>query len=144
MRITKKPAVNELAFSWIEEKYLVFHSFDYSIYILQTKSIHFLEKRSPYNRGFIDYFVTKVFKPFLNQINSWKIDLPGKKLLGDRQLKFLNDWAVDWKGQDMKIALSQTILANMATRHGADLFRLIADIDSEDGLKQGETKQLMP
>ena len=64
--------------------------------------------------------------------------------MGDRQLKFLNDWAVDWKGQDMKIALSQTILANMATRHGADLFRLIADIDSEEGLKQGETKQLMP
>jgi phosphodiesterase/alkaline phosphatase D-like protein len=69
-----------------------------------------------------------------------KIDLPGKKLLGDRQLKFMNDWATDWKGQDMKIALSQTIFANMATHHGGDLFRLIADLDSDGWPQTGRNK----
>ncbi len=45
-----------------------------------------------------------------------KTDVPGAKLLGDRQLKFLNDWATDWsKGVQMKIALSQTIFANVST-----------------------------
>lgn len=69
-----------------------------------------------------------------------KIDLPGKKLLGDRQLTFLNDWATDWKGQDMKIALSQTIFANMATHHGAGLFRLIADLDANGWPQTGRNK----
>jgi alkaline phosphatase D len=69
-----------------------------------------------------------------------KIDLPGKKLLGDRQLKFINDWATNWKGQDMKIALSQTIFANMATHHGGNLFRLIADLDSDGWPQTGRNK----
>lgn len=69
-----------------------------------------------------------------------KIDLPGKKLLGERQLTFLNDWATNWKGQDMKIALSQTIFANMATHHGANLFRLIADLDANGWPQTGRNK----
>lgn len=69
-----------------------------------------------------------------------KIDLPGKKLLGDRQLTFLNDWATNWKGHDMKIALSQTIFANMATHHGGGLFRLIADLDANGWPQTGRNK----
>ncbi len=69
-----------------------------------------------------------------------KIDLPGKKLLGDRQLTFLDDWARNWKGQDMKIALSQTIFANMATHHGANFFRLIADLDANGWPQTGRNK----
>ncbi|MCK5000873.1 MAG: alkaline phosphatase D family protein [Anaerohalosphaera sp.] len=43
-------------------------------------------------------------------------DHPKAKLLGDRQLKFLNDWAIDWRGGVwMKTVLSQTIFANLAT-----------------------------
>jgi alkaline phosphatase D len=43
-------------------------------------------------------------------------DVPGAKLLGDRQLDFLRNWAADWsKGVWMKVALSQTIFANVAT-----------------------------
>ncbi|MBT3385869.1 MAG: hypothetical protein HN778_15665 [Prolixibacteraceae bacterium] len=71
-----------------------------------------------------------------------KIDLPGKKLLGERQLDFLDNWATNWKGQEMKIALSQTIFANMATHHGGNLFRLIADLDSNGWPQSGRNKAI--
>lgn len=71
-----------------------------------------------------------------------KIDLPGKKLLGDRQLEFLDDWACDWKDQEMKIALSQTIFANMATHHGARLDRVFGDLDSNGWPQTGRDKAL--
>lgn len=43
-------------------------------------------------------------------------DVAGAKLLGDRQLNFLEDWAGDWSNHTwMKVLLSQTIFANVAT-----------------------------
>ena len=43
-------------------------------------------------------------------------DVDGAKLLGDRQLIFLNDWVSDWSYQsELKMLLSQTIFANVAT-----------------------------
>ncbi len=43
-------------------------------------------------------------------------DVPGAHLLGQRQLDFLAAWAKDWhQGTRMKVALSQTIFANVAT-----------------------------
>jgi alkaline phosphatase D len=43
-------------------------------------------------------------------------DAPGAVLLGDRQLEFLESWASDWSGGAwMKVALSQTLFANLAT-----------------------------
>ena len=43
-------------------------------------------------------------------------DVVGAKLLGDRQLKFLNDWSADWSnGVWMKVVLSQTVFSNVAT-----------------------------
>lgn len=43
-------------------------------------------------------------------------DVKGATLLGERQLKFLEDWSADWSaGAQMKILLSQTIFANVAT-----------------------------
>ena len=42
------------------------------------------------------------------------VDKPGLVLLGERQLKFLRHFAGDWKGADMKMALSQTIFCNLA------------------------------
>jgi len=43
-------------------------------------------------------------------------DVEGAILLGERQLKFLNYWASDWSDQtSMKMLLSQTIFANVAT-----------------------------
>ena len=71
-----------------------------------------------------------------------KIDLPGKKLLGERQLKFLGDWSTNWKDHEMKIAVSQTIFANMATHHGGDLYRAYADLDSDGWPQTGRNKAI--
>jgi hypothetical protein len=40
-------------------------------------------------------------------------DLPGATLLGERQLRFLHEFSKDWRGQEMKAALSQTIFGNL-------------------------------
>jgi hypothetical protein len=40
-------------------------------------------------------------------------DLPSAQLLGDRQLRFLREFATDWRGQQMKACLSQTIFCNL-------------------------------
>jgi len=43
-------------------------------------------------------------------------DAPGAVLLGQRQLDFLEDWSEDWSNNTwMKVVLSQTIFANVAT-----------------------------
>jgi len=43
-------------------------------------------------------------------------DVKGAVLLGDRQLRFLRQWASDWSDNTwMKVVLSQTIFANLAT-----------------------------
>ena len=64
--------------------------------------------------------------PEADVVNGWAQNLkwnaatqgnpPGAKLLGDRQLKFLEHWAADWShGAKMKVLLSATILENVAT-----------------------------
>jgi hypothetical protein len=58
-----------------------------------------------------------------------RIDLPGLKLLGDRQLAFLNAWGQDWTGAEMKAVLSQTALCGAAHLHGSKENRLLADLD---------------
>ncbi len=69
-------------------------------------------------------------------------DLPGLELLGERQLKFLRDWATDWKGADMKAVVSQTIFAAMATTHGGNRQRLVADYDA-NGWPQSERNKAL-
>lgn len=67
-----------------------------------------------------------VMVPDGNCINGWflnpdfdpakEADVPGAELLGERQLEFLNRWADDWSGGAwMKVLLSQTLFANVAT-----------------------------
>ncbi|MGE3818350.1 MAG: alkaline phosphatase D family protein [Isosphaeraceae bacterium] len=63
-------------------------------------------------------------------------DLPGLSLLGDRQMRFLQQWAADWRGADMKAVVSQTIFTAMATTHGGNRERLRADYDT-NGWPQG-------
>jgi len=68
----------------------------------------------------------KVKLPFAKIVNGWaqnphydaarQGDVPGAKLLGERQLAFLEHWAADWSGGAwMKAVISQTIFANVAT-----------------------------
>jgi hypothetical protein len=43
-------------------------------------------------------------------------DVPAAQQLGDRQIRFLNEWAADWTGGTwMKVLVSQTIFTNLAT-----------------------------
>jgi len=89
-------------------------------------------------------------------------DVPDAVLLGERQLKFLRDWATDWSGGTwMKVLLSQTIFANVATLPESstsddvvpDLARLapdeyppddkrVADADSNGWPQSGRNKAL--
>ncbi len=44
-----------------------------------------------------------------------KSEVPEGNILGERQLRFLQDWATDWRGVEMKVAVSQTIFACVNT-----------------------------
>ena len=70
------------------------------------------------------------------------LDVPVAKLLGERQLKFLDDWAADWSQADFKVVLSQTIFANVANFHGGNKEYLIADLDSNGWPQTGRKKAL--
>lgn len=58
------------------------------------------------------------------------LDVPEATLLGERQLKFLNEWTADWEGHDMKAVLSQAPFAGTAHVHGPIRERLAADLDA--------------
>lgn len=58
-----------------------------------------------------------------------RLDIEGLELLGDRQEKFLEQWVNDWRGHSMKVLLSQTVFAGVATHHGGYNSYLRADLD---------------
>jgi hypothetical protein len=64
------------------------------------------------------------------QVDCAALDKPGLKLLGDRQIAFLEHWVADWRGADLKVLLSETTFANVATHHGRAEHYLVADLDS--------------
>lgn len=70
------------------------------------------------------------------------VDVPGLKLLGDRQLKFLEDWSDDREGVAMKAVLSQTGFCGGAHLHGSIKNRLHADMDSNGWPQTGRNKAL--
>lgn len=63
-------------------------------------------------------------------VDTLHLDKPGLILLGERQEKFLEDWVADWRGHSMKVLLSQTVFAGVATHHGGFDGYLKADLDS--------------
>lgn len=70
------------------------------------------------------------------------VDLPGLKLLGDRQLKFLDHWARDWEGAQLKVALSQTAFCGAVHMHGDPNNRLLADLDCNGWPQSGRNRAL--
>ena len=70
------------------------------------------------------------------------LDKPGVKMLGDRQMKFLDYWITDWHDADMKVLLSQTVFANVATHHGNLQGYLYGDLDSGGWPKSGRDKAI--
>ena len=75
-------------------------------------------------------------------IDTRKLDIPGANLLGDRQLKFLEDWTTDWKNAEMKTVLSQTIFAMVNNYTGKHDKEIIADFDSNGWPQAGRNKAL--
>ena len=65
------------------------------------------------------------------------LEKPGLTFLGQRQELFLEDWIRDWKGVDLKVLLSQTMFANVATHHGQQDYFLLGDLDSGGWPKKG-------
>jgi alkaline phosphatase D len=68
------------------------------------------------------------------------LDKQGVELIGDRQTAFLENWIEDWEGADMKVLLSQTVFANVATHHGSLENYLYGDLDSGGWPKSGRDK----
>ena len=69
-------------------------------------------------------------------------DVAEARLLGERQLLFLRDWAADWRGAEMKATLSQTVFAGAATHHGGKLTPLVADYDANGWPQTGRNRAL--
>lgn len=63
-------------------------------------------------------------------VDTLHLDKPGLVLLGDRQEAFLKHWCQDWRGHTIKVLLSQTVFAGVATHHGGYDGYLKADLDS--------------
>lgn len=72
----------------------------------------------------------------LEKYDAREFDVPQAKLLGERQLKFLDHWAKDWNNVAMKVALSQSIFANLSTY--PDSFRTDAGTPQLKPLPQGK------
>ena len=70
------------------------------------------------------------------------VDVPQARLLGERQLKFLEKWSQEWSNTDMKVALSQTIFCGGAHIHGKIGGRLHADLDSNGWPQTGRNKAI--
>lgn len=58
------------------------------------------------------------------------LDDPDLILLGERQEQYLRRWVDDWRGHSIKVVLSQTVFAGVATHHGNYDGYLKADLDS--------------
>ena len=70
------------------------------------------------------------------------IDLPGLQLLGDRQIRFLQNWSEDWTGAQMKCVLSQTAFCGAVHMHGGYDQRLLADLDCNGWPQSGRRAAL--
>ncbi|MFO1003687.1 MAG: hypothetical protein U0936_25430 [Planctomycetaceae bacterium] len=70
------------------------------------------------------------------------VDVPGLQLLGERQLKFLNQWTEDWSGARMKCVLSQTAFCGAVHMHGGRNDRLLADLDCNGWPQSGRRAAL--
>ena len=76
------------------------------------------------------------------KIDPKSLDTKGLALLGDRQLKFLDHWASNWRGADMKCVLSQTIFCSLANYCGGGRTFVVADLDSNGWPQTGRNKAL--
>lgn len=80
-----------------------------------------------------------IFNP---KIDTKRFDIDGATMLGERQLKFLEDWTTDWENAEMKSILSQTALAMVDNYTGKYDRELFADFDSNGWPQKGRNRAL--
>ena len=80
-----------------------------------------------------------IFDP---SVDTKKLDIPSAKLLGERQLKFLEHWTTDWENAEMKTVLTQTIFAMANNYTGKHDREIIADFDTNGWPQTGRNKAL--
>jgi hypothetical protein len=71
------------------------------------------------------------------------VDVAGLQLLGERQLKFLDDWSQNWDAAQMKCVLSQTAFCGAVHLHGTPENRLLADLDCNGWPQTGRRQALI-
>lgn len=69
-------------------------------------------------------------------------DVDGATLLGERQLKFLEEWTTDWTHAEMKAVLSQTIFTMSSNHTGKHKRKINYDFDSNGWPQTGRNKAL--
>lgn len=71
-----------------------------------------------------------------------RLDSPDAVLLGERQLRFLEQWVTDWEGAQMKCVLSQTVFGQICNYSGQHEKPLFADFDSNGWPQTGRGRAL--
>ncbi len=71
----------------------------------------------------------------ISDYDATKSDRKEASLLGERQLRFINDWVHDWEDTWIKVSLTQTIFANVSTY--PDTFKTDAGTPRLQPLEQG-------
>jgi alkaline phosphatase D len=73
-----------------------------------------------------------------------KLDPPAASLLGQRQERFLGEWAVATREEPMRLVFSQTIFCKGHTHAGAELKKNRFDLDSNGWPRSGRQRALQP
>jgi len=71
-----------------------------------------------------------------------EFDVPGKKLLGDRQLEFLHEWGQQWDGAVIKAVVSQTAWSMTSTYHSGSKRFYYADFDANGWPQTGRNRAI--
>ena len=71
-----------------------------------------------------------------------EFDTPDRKLLGDRQIKFLRAWGRDWDGAIMKSVVSQTVFSMASTYHSGRKAFYLADFDANGWPQAGRNRAI--
>jgi len=74
-----------------------------------------------------------------SKLDPLSTDVPGARLLGDRQLDFLRRWVADWVGTKMKLAVSPTNFAGIQTYPDGEM---VPDFDSDAWPQSGRNAAL--
>ena len=96
------------------------------------------------NVGRVDFAILedRKFKHGPAAYSGPNVDTSEAVLLGERQLEFLEEWAADWTGTDIKATLSQTVFAQCHTHGGNEDRPLTQDRDANGWPHEGRDRAI--